>query len=185
MKKDKKSVLVWPDVINSIVRSFIPFVLPEFHDTLVHPGFQVRDGDEFIRDIAIKGIPSSGICCCVSSNADVARDPDKSKFPPILKQIWMQFMNFRQNGVAILHILYNFKRRNRIRQDQKWLFPWVIDMSKSLKNGKEFCNEYWTVTWKAAGVRFFVCLFVCFASRLLQQLPHILILSRQQRSCEM
>ena len=70
-----------------ILRAFIPPVLPEFQDILVHPGFQVREGDEFIRDIAIQGIPSSSICCWISSNADVAADADRNSLLLIVKQI--------------------------------------------------------------------------------------------------
>ena len=71
--------------------------MPEFYDILVHPGFQVREGDEFIRDIATQGIPSISVCCWISSNVDVAGHPDINNLLLILKQMLIQFMNFSQN----------------------------------------------------------------------------------------
>ena len=44
---------------------------------------QIREGREFIQSIPIQGILSSRLCCQITSNANVARDPGKPNLPLI------------------------------------------------------------------------------------------------------
>ena len=63
---------------------FIPFTLPEMKNLVIQTRFEVREGDEFIRDIAIKGNLSNRICCRITSDANMAGDPDKKNLPFLL-----------------------------------------------------------------------------------------------------
>ena len=88
-------------------------MLPEFRDILVHPGFQVREGDEFIRDITTQGIPSNSVCRWISSNVDVARDPDINNLLLILEQMLIQFMNFFLNDKKERKKQITYKKRGQ------------------------------------------------------------------------
>ena len=60
------------------LRSSSP-ALPDLNDIVIQTSFEVRIGYEFIRDIAItKGILSSRICCIITSDANMAGNPDKN-----------------------------------------------------------------------------------------------------------
>ena len=58
--------------------------MPEIKDIVIQTCFEVRKGDEFIRDIAFKGILGSIICCRRTSDAKISRNTEKkqSPFPP-------------------------------------------------------------------------------------------------------
>ena len=55
-------------------------MMPELKLIVIQTRFEVRKGDEFVRDIAIKGILSSRICCRIASDANMAEDPEKTIF---------------------------------------------------------------------------------------------------------
>ena len=65
-----QSSLAKPDAI--YFRESIPLMLPELKYIVIQTRFEVRKGDGFIWDVAIKGIISSRICCRISSNANMA-----------------------------------------------------------------------------------------------------------------
>ena len=59
-------------------------MLPEHKDIVNQTRFEVRKGDEFIRDIATKGILSGIICCRITYDANMAGNPDKNNIPFLL-----------------------------------------------------------------------------------------------------
>ena len=63
---------------------FIQFTLPELKDIVIQTRFEVGKGDELIRDMATKGILSSRICCRITSDANMAGNPDKNNSPFLL-----------------------------------------------------------------------------------------------------
>ena len=74
----------WSNLVSFIFGIFIPLTLPELKNVVIQTRFEVRKGDEFIRDIAIKGILSSRICCRITSDANMAGNPDKNNLPFLL-----------------------------------------------------------------------------------------------------